>query len=517
MFQLLIETNNQKFTYDITQEKTYIGRSKRCDIVLHDPLTSRQNSLIIIKDGIPYIQDLQSKNGTFVNNILVNEKRLNIGDQIKIGNVKLTLRKKGPTSKVLFEDKPFAKNKNTVIKNVDNFKFPMEEHQEDGLSLYSTLHLGPEPLELPLDKESLKIAKREQSLVVLYKVARALNSTIELPRLLEIIMDQVLQTISAEKGFLMLKNEKGELVPKVIRNKTNKDIVVSKTLINEVVKKRIAVLISDVSDDIRFSNSETLQLSGIRSAMCVPLWKADEVIGLIHVDNTDLPYSFTQDDLELLTALAHHAAVGIEHASLYENIQKMFFETVKALTAAIDAKDKYTYGHSERVANISELIAIEMGMDEREKRIIKLTGLLHDIGKIGVDEAILKKVSPLTDTEFNLIKLHPIIGEQILSPISNFGDVLEGVRGHHEWYNGKGYPDGLKGEDIPLSARIIAVADTFDALTSDRQYRGKYNEKEALDEIQRSSSIQFDPKVVDAFISLYNKGLLINFQKKNKT
>ena len=190
---------------------------------------------------------------------------------------------------------------------------------------------------------------------------------------------------------------------------------------------------------------------------------------------------------------------------LYTKMQKMYLETIRTLVAAIDAKDPYTKGHSERVTQTSIALARKLNLPEGEIDNIEYAALLHDIGKIGISDNILGKNSSLTDKEFDKIKEHPVMGAKIVEPVEFLKDSYKTVYHHHERYDGDGYPDGLKGEDIPISARIIAVADAYDAMGSDRPYRKKLNKDKILEELKDQSGKQFDPEVVKALISILDR------------
>jgi len=185
----------------------------------------------------------------------------------------------------------------------------------------------------------------------------------------------------------------------------------------------------------------------------------------------------------------------------YMDVRQIYLDTLEALASALDAKDKYTRGHSERVAKYAVQIARELKLPEDQVETIEHVALLHDIGKIGVSAELLNRKGQLSASEFDLIKLHPVIGANILKEIHDLGSATEYVRYHHEKYDGSGYPDGLKGDNIPLGARIITLADSFDAMTSDRSYRKKMNWEEALEEVKRSAGTHFDPQIVKAFLN----------------
>lgn len=204
-------------------------------------------------------------------------------------------------------------------------------------------------------------------------------------------------------------------------------------------------------------------------------------------------------DMQLLEAASGYCGAFLQNAALYQEQQAMFLGSLKALTAAIDAKDRYTCGHSERVAMLGARLAAAAGLDAATAERVHICGLLHDVGKIGVPEAVLCKPGKLSDQEFGLIKLHPEIGHRILKDIPMLQDVLPGVLHHHERYDGKGYPHGLPGPEIPLFARILALADTFDAMSSTRAYRPAMPRERVLAEIAKHAGTQFDPDLARAF------------------
>jgi len=182
--------------------------------------------------------------------------------------------------------------------------------------------------------------------------------------------------------------------------------------------------------------------------------------------------------------------------------------TILALATAIEEKDPYTEGHIDRVAHYATSLAKEIGLSLHEQQLIRRAAILHDVGKIGVSEAILRKHGSLTKKEFDRVKIHPIVGERICKPLRQDGVILQVVRHHHERYDGKGYPDGLAGDEIPLAARMMAVVDTYDALTSDRPYRGRLTTEEALRVLRAELEKQLDPRLAIAFISMVETGRL---------
>jgi HD-GYP domain-containing protein (c-di-GMP phosphodiesterase class II) len=234
-----------------------------------------------------------------------------------------------------------------------------------------------------------------------------------------------------------------------------------------------------------------------------PLTCKGQTVGLLvaggkYGDDPDI----SSYDIQIIEAAGGYISAFSENVALYEDQHTLFMGTVQALTAAIDAKDRYTFGHSERVAAVAAQLALASGMSREQAERVRIAGLVHDVGKIGVPESVLTKQGRLTDEEFGHIKKHPQIGFTILRDIHLLADVLPGVLHHHERYDGRGYPHGLIGEKIPFIARILAVADTFDAMSSTRSYRSAMPREVVLAEIGRCSGTQFDPALAMTFVKL---------------
>jgi HD-GYP domain-containing protein (c-di-GMP phosphodiesterase class II) len=216
---------------------------------------------------------------------------------------------------------------------------------------------------------------------------------------------------------------------------------------------------------------------------------------------------FRRSELRLLESMAEQVSVVITNSDLYRDLERFVINMVKSLVFAIEAKDDYTRGHSERVCRYSLLMAERLGLDEERKKILQWSSILHDSGKIGIPESILNKPRRLEDEEYQIIQNHPIKGYTILEPLEQLASSLPGMLHHHERYDGKGYPQGLKGKNIPLEARIIAVADTFDAITSNRAYRPAKTPEEAIKEMEKVAGTQLDPDLVEVFKEVFTEDL----------
>ena len=255
-----------------------------------------------------------------------------------------------------------------------------------------------------------------------------------------------------------------------------------------------------------------------RRLLVVPLQRQEQVLGcLFALDKQG--GDFDSVDTKLLNSIANESAIYLENSMLFADVHGLMMGLLHSLTSAVDAKDAYTCGHSERVALLSRHLAIETSLPDPEVEQVYMAGLLHDVGKIGVPESVLQKTGRLTPEEFEQMKKHPQIGARILADVKQIKSIVPGVLHHHERYDGKGYPAGLAGNDIPLMGRIICLADCFDAMTSNRTYRKALPLEVALTEIRRCAGTQFDPGLAEAFLRTGSDGfreLLRNHADKSK-
>jgi putative nucleotidyltransferase with HDIG domain len=262
------------------------------------------------------------------------------------------------------------------------------------------------------------------------------------------------------------------------------------------VERGEAILVPDVSAD----PDHVAGLSDARCEMAAPIHGPKGVVGVLMAESPK-SHAFNETSLELFATFAHQVASAIENARLHETNRKTFYQTIRALAQALEMRDSYTHGHSERVRTYATEIARLMELSPRDIEILEQAALLHDIGKIGVRDSVLLKTASLNAEERAIIERHPVIGDSILHPVGFLREALESVLHHHEHWDGNGYPSGQKGEEIPLVARIIAVADAYDAMTSDRPYRQAMDSSAAVSEIRNGSGHHFDPVVVRAFLA----------------
>jgi response regulator RpfG family c-di-GMP phosphodiesterase len=343
-------------------------------------------------------------------------------------------------------------------------------------------------------------------------VGNAINSIRAIDQLLDQIAQKLLDVFAhVQRVCLLLEENNKDFKPRFIKNRAEVapyPFQISRSIVNKSVAEKVCIVANDASHDTRFSAAESVIAMDLRSVMCAPLVSKGAVLGLIYLDNRERPNCFDENDMVLLSALANQSATAIENSRLYENVQKAYHQSILALMNTVEAKDPYTRGHSQRTSRYSLGIAQEMKLSEEECKKIKTAAELHDIGKIGVRDLIIGKDSPLSTTEFHTIQGHVLTGEKILRPIEYLNFALPAIRHHHEKYDGSGYPDGKKGNEIPLEARIVGVADAFDAMTTQRPYHNPMPMEEALEKLKAVRGKQFDPDVVDALARFVTQNLL---------
>jgi response regulator RpfG family c-di-GMP phosphodiesterase len=351
-----------------------------------------------------------------------------------------------------------------------------------------------------LEEDHLLFSK----LISLHEVTKILSSTYNLAELNDKFLDYSIRLSHSDGGSIMFFNRSSEID---ITNSSPSDLdrkiwsnltfiaasrwvmAYGEPLVIEAGMKNVPAGIPPLPETVN-------------SFIAFPLKTPNRTIGLLNIVRINNPVSFSNVELEIINVLASQASISIENARLYQNIRDNYLKTISGFALAVEAKDKYTHGHSENVMKYTLILAKHLGLSKTEIEQIKYAGLLHDIGKIGIDEAILNKPGKLTIGEFEEIKKHPVLGCRIISNVPFFKSLVPLILHHHEYYNGEGYPEGLKGKQIPLGARILSVADAFEAMTSNRPYRKAMPYEIAFNILIEQKNIQFDPEIVDAFIEV---------------
>ena len=336
----------------------------------------------------------------------------------------------------------------------------------------------------------------------LHEIAKNIGTVLDINKLLELILDLTAKVFGGvktssiilydeETKLLNLKLYKGEK-----SSKNMKPIKSGEGIAGKVFQRGEPIMINDMHTN----DNESIDAGS--SSICVPLKVKEKCLGVLSITDKLSGEPFDKSDLDMMVTLASQIAVSLNNAKLYEDLETSYLSAVRALANSIDAKDTYTMGHSERVAKYSIEIGKIMNLSDKDLKNLYIGALLHDIGKIGISEAIINKPDKLTNEEFQQIKTHPSRGAMIIEPAKFLKEKVPLIKYHHERFDGKGYPEGLKGEEIPLLARIICVADSFDAMTSKRAYRDTMPLEFARKEMIRCSETQFDPRIVGAFLEV---------------
>lgn len=368
----------------------------------------------------------------------------------------------------------------------------------------SSLRLEAENIDLT---EEVVRLYEEQALI--YSLSGKMASEMEVDSICKLILEEEGNILAVHNvSIMLLDHATNELFTRLCKGRDMEAAALfradaSTGLLGGIFQQGEPVTICDVGTEGRLTFPYP-----VRSILCIPLVTDGKGIGMLVASDKLSGEEFWSQDIKLMAVFAMEVAASIKKAQLYEEISGMFIHTVEALASAIDAKDPYTYGHSNRVARYSVAICEEMGMSRKEVRRVELAAILHDIGKIGTPESILQKPGSLSPTEMERIHEHPGKGAHILSNIFEFRDVITWIRHHHEWYDGQGYPDHIAANDIPLQARILTIADTFDAMTSDRPYRKGMPAGEAIGIMEENSGSQFDPFILKTFRDIYTAGML---------
>jgi putative nucleotidyltransferase with HDIG domain len=368
--------------------------------------------------------------------------------------------------------------------------------------LFSIIHLISN-----LCHQKYQLDKRNIELSGLFEINKTIISTMDLRKVLMSIVKAAASTMGVKKCAIRLLDEKGKTLVMTTSCGLSKEylkkteIKVGKSIVGRVAKQKKPMFVSDVDIDTRLEDPIRAKKENIASLLSVPLIFQNRVLGTITIYSSR-PHKYTKDEIALLSNLADQAAIAIENIRLFVLRREGIISITQSLAETIEAKDSYTRGHSERVARYAVAIANKLRLSKKRLRDIYLAGLFHDIGKIGVSENILLKPGVLTLEEFNDMKKHPSISVRILAPIDFPKQIIPTVHQHHERMDGKGYPQGISGKDITLDARIIEVADAYEAMTSDRPYRKALSKSDAIMELRRCAGMQFDPKIVEVFIKI---------------
>jgi len=457
------------------------GRLASLEVVLDDSSVSRRHAEIRTTANGWRIRDLGSTNGTFLNGNRLGpgEWPLRAHDILRFGNVTAVVEVLRNGS-----DEQTNNPDNLLVSATSSTSF------EDALSgLAFDRHQCPRP------GEQLKA------------LLRAGHHLVHLENeedLLHTILNDAVSTLEAQRGAIVLTD--GPNGPLRLRALASGHSQIpsrpgySQSLAHRSFTRGESILCCSVEEDPELAGARSIAEGTMASVLCVLLRTPRKRLGVLHLDRGPMQKPFTQDDLHLADALAANCSAGIESAQLLRKQRDLFYATITILAQSVELRDKYTGNHTERVTRYSMLLGEHLDLSTEDLNWIRLGTPLHDIGKIGIPDEILNKPGRLTPEEFKIMQSHTTKGAKILEQVPDLAPVIPIARSHHERWDGLGYPDGLKGQQIPVLARIVAVADAFDAMTSDRPYRPGMPEATAFAELEKQKAKQFDPDFAAAFI-----------------
>lgn len=348
------------------------------------------------------------------------------------------------------------------------------------------------------------LEKRAERLALLLEITRVINSSLEVGDIFRLLAVEIGRLFAFDRLDLALLDDSGEFSLFASGGEAGGEKESMESLCWRVMESGEPQLFEDLAPGEPFLG---LFEEGMRSGMSVPLQSSEGAIGVLSLWSRERG-AFSHADLEVWQPLAAQVTVALEKARSYVTLKDLLLQVVAALVEAIEAKLPYAKGHSRRVTEGAVAIGKEMGLPKDRLESLYLAGLLHDIGKVGVLESIFNKPAGLTSAEYALVQKHPLIGEEVVKGIEAWTGILPLIRHHHERYDGMGYPDGLKGKEIPLEARILAVADGLEAMSSERPYRSPFEWEEIIATLEEGAGSQWDPRVIEAALRvLYRKGI----------
>jgi response regulator RpfG family c-di-GMP phosphodiesterase len=337
-----------------------------------------------------------------------------------------------------------------------------------------------------------ELSRRQFGVEVLFRIGELALQGLEPGVLADTVLDFTIRSLRSDAGLILLRDEDGNFAP-------------SQKGQPELIHQLLGLLNASFEKLIQTGGRETLTLTGKEhsfAALAALIPGVGKAMGILCLGRASQRGAFLPDEKELLLGYARTTALALQKILLRENLERNLIDTIASFVVALESKDIYLKGHSARVALYAGEIATTMGLSPAQVLVTRRAAMLHDLGKLVVVDSVLQKPDRLTRDEYALMKRHPLIADKILRPLRFLAQEATAVKHHHERYDGKGYPDGLKGEEIPLLARIVTVADSFDAMTSTRPYRSALPVEVAIGEILRGASAQFDPKVTEAFTSI---------------
>ena len=466
-----------------------IGRLPDQEVAIEHPSVSRRHAEVVLDEDGWVVRDLGSSNGTYLNGARLGRHphRVRPGDVVRVGGQELRV--------------DFA-------------------HELSG-----TVRVGSRVVHIQAARHPRSdaggwtgAAGDQQDAEHLLRLIRAGNGLAHAGPLdaeLQRVLDEAVTLFGAQRGGLLFPagaaGATGPAGPLQVRcvsvsaERPTPPRKVSRTPAARAFDGKASLLFRDATTAPELASADSVARGTATSIVCAVIQSPDEAFGVLHLDRGPHQPPFTEADLDRADALAAALGVGLERIHAAERRQETLAQTMTALAQAVELRDLYTGDHTGRVTTYSLLLAAELGLPAELRQVLRAAAALHDIGKIAVDDAILRKPGPLSTAEFDRMKTHVTRGAEIIETVPELSWALPVIRSHHERWDGRGYPDGLAGEEIPLTARVVAVADAFDAMNSDRPYRLGMSVEAAFAEVRAGTGKQFDPRCAEAFLRIRPK------------
>lgn len=481
-----------------SQELLRVGRLEALEMVLDDSSVSRYHAEVKATDRGWRVRDLGSTNGTRLNGVRLGNGQwpLRVKDLIQFGEIAVVVE--------CINDGEPESDASAVV--------------TDSLRVAHTSKLSWSEAMEGLAFDGNRCPRAGEQLQALLRAGHHLVHIDREEDLLNSILGDAVSVLDAQRGAIVLcEQPDNKLKIKAIRNgraapaatmagrDSGTRIPFSQSLAMRCVSRGESILCHRVDEDPELAMARSIAEGTMASVMCVLLRTPRKTLGVLHLDRSPWQKPFSMEDLRLADAIAANVSAGIECAQLLRKQRDLFLDTITILAQAVELRDEYTGGHTFRVTTYSLALAEHLQMADADVELIRIGTPLHDVGKIGIDDAILRKPDRLTAEEFEIMKSHTTKGAEIIQTIPDLRPILPIVRSHHERWDGRGYPDGLGGAAISPLARVVALADAFDAMTSDRPYRKGMPSAVAFAEIEKQAGKQFDPAFAAGFLAIQNK------------
>ena len=487
-FLIIERGHNAGIRIELKEFPASIGRDPTNTIVIRDSESSRHHIRIKRRGRLFILEDLESRNGTYINGDRVINSTLSNGDKILVGSTELTFVAPDAGINITTDITQFD------MQMDEGLKMPIDVDNPHRHHFKRAVRLDPSALanNMMSNGQAINdIFNYHSNLIVIKDLKETCHTLLK-------SLGKIVHNASRSAIFIW-SNQQRQLVPYATKNysKETPGFLLSRSAFEDALSRKQGILLSP----------EVKATQQGRNRVILPVMHSEDIVALVHIEIDSPKEDFAMHELECAQALLQRTSPLIEAMLLRKELDGWLDGVIETVLSVVEAKDTYTRGHSERVATYSMAIAEELRLHGDVKRLLMISALCHDVGKIGIPDSILKKASLLSSEEYLEMKLHPTLGANIINHLPNAKKIISGVKYHHEKWDGTGYPEGLAGEDIPFFGRIVALADVFDAMVSGRSYSGFMDQEEAVERLNSEAEL-FDPEILKAFVRACEKGTL---------